>query len=176
MGNDGSRKPLRILILEDRPVDAELVIRELRKAGLEFVPNIATTETEFLDKLRDQPPQLILADYSLPGYDGLSALAAAQEQCPETPFIFVSSALGEERAIETLHRGATDYVLENRLARLGLAVRRALRKRDETRMRKEADQQRLAAETSFHKLFEQSPEGIVVVDPATARFLEFSDL
>ena len=133
-------KPLRILILEDRAADAELVTRELRKAGFEFVAKKVTTEKEFLVELRNLAPQVILADYSLPGYDGLSALAAAQKQCPETPFIFVSGSLGEEKALETLHRGATDYVLKERLARLGPAVRRALREREEMRKGRQAEQ------------------------------------
>jgi CheY-like chemotaxis protein len=107
---------LRILILEDQPADAELVTRELRKAGFEFTAKNVTSEKQFLAELRNAAPELILADYSLPGYDGLSALAAAQKQCPETPFIFVSGTLGEEKAIETLRHGATDYVLKDRLA------------------------------------------------------------
>src|ERR1039457_2059647 len=108
-------KPLCILILEDQPADAELVTSELRKVSLEFVAKTVATENEFLAELQNFAPQLILADYSLPGYDGLSALAAAQKECPETPFIFVSGSMGEERAIETLHLGATDYVLKQRL-------------------------------------------------------------
>src|ERR1035438_1552003 len=102
-------KPLRILIREDQPPDAELVTRALRDAGFDFVAKRVTTKNEFLAELRDYAPQLILADYSLPGYDGLSALAAAQELCPETPVIIVSGLLGEEKAIESLQLGATDY-------------------------------------------------------------------
>jgi PAS domain S-box-containing protein len=133
-------KPLRILILEDQPADAELVTCELRKAGLEFVAKTVATENEFLAELRNSAPELILADYSLPGYHGLSALAAAQKQCPETPFIFVSGTLGEEKAIETLHLGATDYVLKQRLAQLGRVVQRALRERETIRMVRQAEQ------------------------------------
>jgi two-component system, cell cycle sensor histidine kinase and response regulator CckA len=167
-------KPLRILILEDRPADAELVTRELRKAGIEFVAKNVTTEHAFLAELRDSAPQLILADYSLPGYDGMSALASAQERCPETPFIFVSGSLGEEKAIETLHRGATDYVLKQRLARLGPAVNRALRERQQIRKGQQAEKQQHEAENRYRALFEQSPDGIVILDPETARPLEFN--
>ncbi len=133
-------KALRILILEDRLADAELVTRELRTAGFEFVAKNVATENEFLAELRKEAPQVILADYSLPGYDGLSALAAAKKECPETPFIFVSGSLGEETAIETLHRGATDCVLKDRLTRLGPAVRRALRECEEIRKKQQAEQ------------------------------------
>ena len=138
---------LRILILEDQPADAELVTHELRKAGFEFTAKNVTSEKQFLAELRNARPELILADYSLPGYDGLSALAAAQKQCPETPFIFVSGTLGEEKAIETLRHGATDYVLKDRLTRLGPAVRRALRDREEMRKREQAEKERHEAET-----------------------------
>ena len=165
--------PLRILILEDRAADAELIERELRAAGLAFVAKIVATEPEFLAGLRDAPA-LILADYSLPGYDGLSALAAAQEQCPAAPFIFVSGSLGEEKAIGALHRGATDYVLKERLGRLGPAVRRALLEQEEKRKRQQAEQQRHETEARYRALFEQSPDGIVILDPETARPLEFN--
>ena len=167
-------QPIRILILEDRAADAELVTRELRHAGFDFVIKRATTEQEFLAGLRNYAAQVILADYSLPTYDGYSALAAAQQQCPATPFIFVSGSLGEERAVESLHRGATDYVLKDRLARLGPAVRRALREREEMRKRKQAEQERHEAEARYRALFDQSPDGIVIIDPETARPLEFN--
>ena len=184
MGTDMD-KAHRILILEDRAADAELVTRELRKAGFEFVAKTVATEKEFLAELRNCPPELILADYSLPGYDGLSALAAAQKQCPETPFIFVSGSLGEEKAIDTLHQGATDYVLKQRLARLGPAVRRALREREEMRKREQAEKERHEAEVRYHALFEQSREneeqlramfdlasiGVASADPRTAQWL-----
>ena len=167
-------KALRILMLEDQPADAELVTSELRQAGLEFVAKTVATEKEFLPELRNFAPQLILADYSLPGYDGLSALAAAQKECPETPFIFVSGSMGEERAIETLHLGATDYVLKQRLARLGPAVRRALREQEERQKRQQAERERHEAEARYRALFEESPDGIVVLGPETARPLDFN--
>src|ERR1035437_5681310 len=131
---------LRILILEDQPADVELVTHELRKAGFEFVAKKVATEKEFLAELPTYAPQVILADYAAPGFGGLSALAAAQKQCPETPFIFVSGSLGEEEAVETLHHGATDYVARTRRARLGPAVRRALREGEERRKSQQAEQ------------------------------------
>jgi PAS domain S-box-containing protein len=164
-------KPLRILILEDRPADAEAAAHELRKAGLEFVAKKVTTENEFLTELRHFPPQLILADYSLPAYDGLSALAAAQKHCPEAPFIFVSGSLGEERAIETLHRGATDYVLKERLARLGPAVRRALREREEMRKGGQAETQQRKNEEQFLTMFDEASVGMAQADLRTGQWL-----
>jgi len=130
---------VRILILEDRPADAEMIQRELRKEGIQHSTRLVVKEKDFLAALHDFAPDLILADYSLPSYDGLSALAAVQKERPETPFLFVSGSLGEERAIEAMQHGATDYVLKQRLARLGPAVRRALREAGQRKDREEAE-------------------------------------
>ncbi|MBI5686678.1 MAG: PAS domain S-box protein [Verrucomicrobia bacterium] len=131
---------LRILILEDRPADAELIERELRGEGFQFTAKRVWTKSDFLAELRNSP-DVILADYTLPGYDGLSALKVAQEERPEIPFIFCSGSLGEETAIAAMHHGARDYVLKQKLARLGPAVRRALQESAAVR-----DQQRAEAQ------------------------------
>jgi formate hydrogenlyase transcriptional activator len=133
------KKELRILILEDVAAHAELMERELRKAEMVFSAMRVATRAAFLDALHDFGPDLILADYSLPSFDGIAALSIAKEQCPAVPFVFVSGALGEELAIETLKQGATDYVLKQRLARLGPAVRRALREAEERTARRQAE-------------------------------------
>src|SRR5438874_530237 len=106
--------PLRILHLEDSPLDAELVQASLDDGGLPGVIRRVETRDEFAAALAAGPYDVILADYSLPAFDGISALTIARAVCPETPFLFVSGALGEEAAIETLKRGATDYVLKGR--------------------------------------------------------------
>jgi signal transduction histidine kinase len=132
---------LRILMLEDLIADAELVRHELRRGQVAFTLHRVETEAEFLQALADDHPNLILADYSLPTFDGLSALALTLERAPDVPFIFVSGTLGEELAIETLKSGATDYVLKQGLARLVPSVRRALGEAQERRERKRAEQQ-----------------------------------
>ena len=133
-------KELHILILEDVAADAELVERELRKAKIEFSAKRVETREAFLTELKDFIPDLILADYSLPSFDGISALSIAQEACPDVPFVFVSGAIGEELAIETLKKGATDYVLKQRLSRLVPSVRQALREAEERTARKQAEE------------------------------------
>ena len=130
---------LRILILEDVPSDAELVERELRKGGVAFSAKHVATEESFVTELENFEPNLILADYSLPSFDGISALSIVQERCPEVPFVFVSGAIGEELAIETLKKGATDYVLKQRMSRLVPSVRRALREAEEHAGRQRAE-------------------------------------
>ena len=117
---------LHILHLEDDPQDAELVEAALAAEGYGCDLRVVATRAEFLAALEDERCDLILADFALPGFDGMSALAIARQLRPEVPFIFVSGQLGEEAAIESLRNGATDYVLKNRLARLAPAVKRAL--------------------------------------------------
>jgi PleD family two-component response regulator len=111
-------KELRILILEDNPHDAELIRHELRKAGLFFVSERVDTEEGFQKAIEDLAPDIILADYSLPQFDGFSALKIAQKRCPDVPFVFVTGTMGEEIAIDALKTGATDFVLKERLSRL----------------------------------------------------------
>jgi len=133
-------KDLAILILEDVATDAELLKDELSEAGISFHERCVATKASFLKALDDFRPDLILSDYSLPSFNGLSALKIAREKCPEVPFIFVSGALGEELAIELLKQGATDYVLKDGLARLPEAVRRALQEQRELRLRRQAEE------------------------------------
>ncbi len=141
--------PLRVLHLEDSPSDARLVVEELRDAGMRCEVRRVEDEAGFRRELAAAVPGLILADYSLPGFDGLTALAIAREQCPDTPFIFCTGALGEERAIEALNSGAADYVLKNNLRRLGPAVRRALREAGEHKAFRQAEQALRESEASL---------------------------
>src|SRR5436853_3232506 len=119
--------PLRVVHLEDDIRDAELVKATLEAEGIHSEQRRVENEQEFLGALTQGNVDLILADYTLPSFDGLSALKITQQHSPEVPFIFVSGTLGEDVAIEALKTGATDYVLKTRLGRLGPAVKRALR-------------------------------------------------
>jgi len=166
---------LRILLLEDRASDAQLEIRHLEKEGLRFVAKHVQSEGEFLTHLREFAPDIILADYALPGYTGLAALAATRGAGLDIPFILVSGTLAEDQAVNALHQGATDFVVKDRLSRLGPAVSRALRERDERRQRREAELRRREADQRYRVIFEQSPFGVVVIDPATARLIEFNE-
>jgi len=124
-------KPLRILSLEDNPKDTELIQSLLEEEGLRCDLRRVETEDEFASALGQPGLDLILADYTLPSFDGLSALELAKRKCPNVPFIFVSGTLGEEQAIEALKLGAIDYVLKTRLLRIVPCVRRALRGAEE---------------------------------------------
>jgi PAS domain S-box-containing protein len=139
-------KLLRILLLEDSLIDYELIQMYLTEGKIPAEVMRVETETDFLNALENAQFDLILSDYSLPAFDGISALELSQGICPELPFIFVSATLGEELAIETLKKGATDYVLKQRLERLAPAVNRALRESEERvkRRRAEAELRQLA--------------------------------
>ena len=131
---------IRILHLEDDARDAELVQATLQSAEIACQISRVQSRDEFTQALQQGGYAVILADYHLPGYDGMSALRLTQERRPETPFIFVSGVLGEEAAIEALTQGATDYVLKQKLTRLGPAVTRALREAENRKERKHAEE------------------------------------
>ncbi len=137
---ENRQKEIRILLLEDNPVDAELIEYELREAELSFSLKRVDKEEVFEQALTEFAPDLILSDYDLPTYNGALALAEAKKRRPDTPFILVTGAVTEDRAIEILTQGAKDYVLKNRLQqRLVPAVRRALAEAEEHRVRRQAE-------------------------------------
>lgn len=157
---------LRFVLLEDNSNDAELIQLELARNGIAVDWTHVASRQSFLDALRDESSglDLVLADYTLPGFDGLAALRLLLEHRPDVPFIFVSGSLGEERAIEALKSGATDYVLKDRLQRLPAVVTRALTEARERRERRLAeialDAQRLLLGT----LIDSLPEIVYAVN------------
>ena len=122
-----TKKTVRILMLEDNDLDAELAVARLRKASLQPEVVLVHDRKGFEEAIASRAYDLILADYALPDFNGIAALAMVREVLPHVPFIFISGRVGEEVAIDTLQRGATDYVLKHRLERLVPAVLRALK-------------------------------------------------
>lgn len=156
--------PLRVILLEDNPVDAELIELELHRNGLQAACQRAVAAEDFLAALESGSPDLVLADYTLPGFDGISALRLLREHHPDVPFVFVSGSLGEERAIEALKSGATDYVLKDRLQRLPAVVRRALSESHERRERRQAQLALEEQRTLLTAIIDNLPEHIYAVD------------
>lgn len=122
---------LKVLILEDVELDAELTEYEMRREGLNFISHIVDTENDFIRELEEFGPNLILADHSLPTFDGISALKIARVKSPKIPFIFVSGKIGDENAVDMLKMGAKDYVFKNNLKKLVPSIQRALIEKDE---------------------------------------------
>jgi diguanylate cyclase (GGDEF)-like protein len=143
---------LRLVVVEDSVADAELVARQLAKAGLDVVMHRVQTEAEFISALREKQPDVILSDFSLPQFSGLRALDVATANAPDTPFIYVSGTIGEERAIDALRRGATDYVLKTNLSRLSSAVERALREAALKADQRKSEHQRCEQEVRLQRL------------------------
>jgi diguanylate cyclase (GGDEF)-like protein len=143
---------LQLVVVEDSVIDAELVARHLAKAGLDVVMHRVQTESELVSALHEKRPDLILSDFSLPQFSGLRALDVARANAPETPFIYVSGTIGEERAIDALRRGATDYVLKTNLSRLSSAVERALREAALKADQRKSEQQRREQEVRLQRL------------------------
>ena len=155
---------LKILIVEDVPTDAELAKRELNRAGIACEMARVETRSAFLQMLDEFRPDLIISDFSLPEFDGKSALVLAQERYPDTPFIFVSGTIGEEVAVDSLQRGATDYILKGNLKRLAAAVRRAVEQARARAARHVAEQDAREAQERFRDLLEFAPVAMVIID------------
>src|SRR6266404_5503741 len=134
------RNPLRILSIEDDPKDTELIQDLLETEDIVCEVTRVDSQAALEASLEQGGIDLILADYTLPTFDGLSALKLAMKTCPEVPFLFVSGTLGEEVAIEALKIGATDYVVKTRLSRLVPSVVRAIREARERAERKQTDE------------------------------------
>jgi two-component system cell cycle sensor histidine kinase/response regulator CckA len=140
-----SIKLIRVLIVEDNPADAELLVRELRRAKFEPDWHRVDTEAEYLASLR-QDLDIILSDYEMPQFNGLRALALLKQQKLEIPFIIVSGTIGEETAVTAMQQGAADYLLKDRITRLGPAVRRAMKEVEDRGERKRLEAQFIEAQ------------------------------
>ena len=145
------KTPLRLLHLEDDPLDAELITNTLIEGGIPCQSQLVDTRQAFVAALKECRMNLILADYSIPGFDGMTALTLARQHCPDVPFLFVSATIGEELAIDAMHQGATDYVLKQRLGRLVPSVQRALRELDDRAERKRAEEALRQSEKQFRQ-------------------------
>lgn len=146
------RNSFRVLLLEDSEMDADLISAHLDRIGPTVDLVRAIDRDSFKRALKLDAYDVILSDYSLPGFDGLSALVIARGVAPETPFIFVSGVLGEEIAAESFKQGATDYVLKSRLARLEPAVTRALAESEARANQRQIEQALAEREASYRAL------------------------
>jgi PAS domain S-box-containing protein len=135
-----AKPPLRVLILEDSPADATLMARTLTAAGFELDADLATERGRFVELLASGAYDVILADFSLPGFDAHAALELAKSACPTTPFVCVSGTIGEEATVELLKQGAADCVLKDRLGRLPFAVERAIAEATHRRTLQESEE------------------------------------
>jgi len=171
--------PLKVLILEDRPADAALMVHELRRSGFDPMWQRVETEADYLVHLH-AGLDVILADYALPQFDALQALQLLKEYGWDTPFLIVSGNIGEELAVSAMKQGAADYLLKDRLARLGPAVVRALQEVTERRARQQAEAALRTSEARFRTVAEAAPVLLWMAGPDMGctyfnqRWLEFT--
>jgi putative nucleotidyltransferase with HDIG domain len=163
---------MNILIVEDVPTDAELCEREVRKVLGECRVQVVETRHEYLAALREFLPDVILCDYSMPGFDGLSALRLALEHSPETPFIMVTGSVTENVAVECMKAGAWDYIIKEHSKRLGPAILSALEKKQTLVTKRKAEEEREAAYETLDKALNDSiaamSKMVEIRDPYTA--------
>jgi DNA-binding NtrC family response regulator len=145
-------KHYKILLLEDNKSDADLTIRELKKSGLIFTHEIVETRETFEHALQNFCPDIIISDYSLPSFDGLSAFIIKHETHPDIPFIIVSGMLGEQKAVELIKSGITDYTIKDKLFTLPPKVLRALRDVEEHNEKKIADAELRLQHDKLHEI------------------------
>jgi diguanylate cyclase (GGDEF)-like protein/PAS domain S-box-containing protein len=166
---------LRILIVEDLAHDAELMLRELQRAGISFDAQRVDTAVDYRRELAEFQPDVILSDFTMPSFDGMEVLRIASQSYPYIPFIFVSGTLNEEDAVRALKSGATDYILKNNLLRLPAAVERAKKETEERHARQVLERQLRESEKRYRGLFESNPHPMWVYDIETLRFLAVND-
>ena len=166
---------LNVLCLEDVLKDAELLNEMLVDAGYLVSMDIAKGKKEYLNFLKGRNYDIILADNKLPRMDAFAALKLALELKPEIPFICVSGTIGEEKAVELLKQGATDYVLKDRLGRLALAVQRALKEKEMQKVRKQVEEALKDSEDRYSKAFKSSPYSITITSVEDGKFIEVND-
>src|SRR5688572_28991519 len=162
-----SAPTIRVLLTEDVVSDAELEVRELKRAGLRLTHRIVDSEESFTRALQEFSPDVILSDFSMPGFDGMAALSIAREICPDTPFVFVSGTIGEEYAIRALKNGATDYVLKSNLVRLPATVERAIAEARARRERRRTEAELEIARERLTSIFTSLPDMLWSVDANT---------
>ncbi|MDO9008188.1 MAG: EAL domain-containing protein [Thiobacillus sp.] len=168
-------KALRILNVEDSALDAELCWRELDRAGLKFIKERVWSRETYEQALHDFAPDLILCDFSLPGaFDGLTALSILKEKSMDIPFIFVSGTIGEDRAVDALKRGATDYVLKEHMDRLVPVVKRALQEAMKRVVLQHARAALRESEERFRQLAENIRDVFFLIDVSEQRVLYVS--
>lgn len=165
---------LKIVFAEDNPTDAELVLRQLRREGFKIDATIVDTEEAYLAGIH-AGLDLIISDYDMGGFSGLHALELLKKCGFDVPFILISGTVGEELAVEAIKRGASDYLMKDRLARVGSAVTQALEQCRLRRERAQMDSFLRQSQNDFRLLFEANPMPMWVYDQETLRFLAVND-
>jgi len=183
-GTSDSKMNLRVLIIEDSEIDAELMVRELERFGYNVNWQQVDNAESLKKALAAQSWEIVLSDYAIPQFSGFEALKIVQTNAHDLPFILVSGTIGEEIAVEAMRAGADDYLLKDRLVRLGLAVEREVREAKERKKLRQAEEKLRKSDAYYRSIFNNSLNGIGVtgldlkflqVNPALCRLLEYTE-
>lgn len=161
---------IRILLVEDTPTDAELTLRELSRSGIQHEARRVDTEAALRHELDNFQPDVVLSDFSMPHFDGMSALKVVRQHQPDTPFIFVSGRIGEELAIDSLKMGASDYVIKTNLSRLPSAVTRVMEQVEQRDARRRIENELKEVNQMFRAFMENMP-GAAFIKDVDGRFI-----
>jgi PAS domain S-box-containing protein len=168
----GGAKALKVLFVEDLPTDAELAERTLRRGGFEIESRRVDTADAFVAALGKIVPDIVISDYSMPAFDGMSALRIARAMDPSLPFIILTGSMNEETAVECMKAGASDYVIKEHMMRLPFAVREAIERQERMIQSADASQKLRESEERYRALFEDSHAVMLILDPEDASVVE----
>lgn len=167
-----SSTPLQILLVEDQALDAELVIAALERSGIVFSPiRLVADKEHFIEEL-ERAPDLILCDYSLPSFNAMEALRMVKDRKLLVPFIIISGSIGEETAVEAIKAGADDYLLKDRLGRLGPAISRAVEEKQLRASAERAEENLRQSEHKYRCLFDHLLDAAFLCDWTTGRIID----
>jgi CheY-like chemotaxis protein len=167
-----SGTPLRILLVEDQALDAELVTAALERSGVVFSPiKLVAGKAQFMEEL-EHPPDLILCDYSLPGFNAIEALSVVKNRKLLIPFIIISGSIGEETAVEAIKAGADDYLLKDRLGRLGSAISHAIEEKQLRLVAERAEENLRQSEYKYRCLFDHLLDAAFLCDSTSGRVID----
>ncbi|MBC7874331.1 MAG: response regulator, partial [Ferruginibacter sp.] len=155
---------VKILIVEHDPVDLELLHHELKKGGINYVAEVVQYKQDYIKAIDQFTPDIILSDYTLPAFDGPTAFKIREETIPDIPFIIVSGTIGEERSIELIKNGVTDYALKDKLFTLITKIKRALKESNERQLKNKTVRDLIKSEKKYRQIVETAQEGIWLID------------
>jgi len=165
------KTPVKILLLEDNELDQKILQKVIVQSGLDTSINIVDDEKDYTDSLKSFVPDVVLADFVIPGFGGMEALTILKRESPATPFIFVTGQLSEETAIDCLNYGAWDYILKSRIKRLPVAINSALRLRDEKNEKERINGEIRTSEMRFRSMAANINDGILIFENETLTFI-----
>ncbi|WP_143959878.1 PAS domain S-box protein [Litoribacter populi] len=166
---------MKILLLEHDIHDVGLLEYELKKEGPKFEMKVVENKHDYVEALKGYQPDVILADYALPTFDGLSAFKEKKNHAPDIPFIVVSGVIGEEKAVDLIKNGVTDYVLKESMYQLMPKIMRALQEAEDKKEKKIALAKLKTNEANYRQVFHLSPLPMMIFEPDTTKFLDVNE-